>query len=90
MTAIFENECHYCMAGHTQLAKMQKIDDNIVRAIRNGQPISDPNLKALRAFATKVVRDVASRRTPTSPSFWRRDTPIATCLKSFWASARRC
>jgi AhpD family alkylhydroperoxidase len=57
MTANFENECHYCMAGHTKLAKMQKIDDNIVQAIRNGQPISDPKLEALHVFATKVVRD---------------------------------
>lgn len=57
MTANFENECHYCMAGHTQLAKMQKIDDNVVQAIRNGKPISDPKLEALHVFTTKVVRD---------------------------------
>jgi AhpD family alkylhydroperoxidase len=24
LTSNFENECHYCMAGHTTLAKMQR------------------------------------------------------------------
>lgn len=57
LTSNFENECHYCMAGHTMLAKMQKIADPIVQAIRDGRPIADERLEALRAFTTKVVRD---------------------------------
>ena len=31
LSAIYENNCHYCMAGHTMLSKMQKIDDAVVR-----------------------------------------------------------
>src|ERR1700756_1470158 len=31
LTTIFENECHYCMAGHTMLAKMQHVDDAVVQ-----------------------------------------------------------
>lgn len=57
LTAIFENDCHYCMAGHTMLAKMQKIDEVVVAAIRAGTPIADARLEALHRFATSVVRD---------------------------------
>jgi AhpD family alkylhydroperoxidase len=57
LTVNYENECHYCMAGHTQLAKMQKIDDAIVQAIRSGRPIADAKLEALHGFTTKVVRN---------------------------------
>ena len=57
LTANFENECHYCMAGHTMLAKMQKIDDAVVQAVRDGRPIADAKLEALHLFATKVVRE---------------------------------
>jgi AhpD family alkylhydroperoxidase len=57
LTSNYENECHYCMAGHTKLAKMQKIDDSIVEAIRGGKPISDAKLEALHTFAGTVVRE---------------------------------
>jgi AhpD family alkylhydroperoxidase len=57
LTAIYENECHYCMAGHTMLSRMQHIDDAVVQAIRASQPIADQRLEALHVFTTKVVRD---------------------------------
>ena len=57
LTANFENECHYCMVGHTMLAKMQKIDDAIVQAIRNGTAIPVAKLEALHVFAGKLVRE---------------------------------
>lgn len=57
LTSNFENECHYCMAGHTMLAKMQKIDDAIVQAIRNGKAIADAKLEALHVFTATVVRE---------------------------------
>lgn len=55
MTANFENECHYCMAGHTTLSKMQKIDDAVIAALRTGTAIPDAKLEALHRFATAVV-----------------------------------
>lgn len=57
LTANFENECHYCMAGHTMLSKMQKIDDAVVQAIRDGAAIPDAKLEALHAFVGLVVRE---------------------------------
>jgi AhpD family alkylhydroperoxidase len=57
MTANFENECHYCMAGHTALAKMIKMDAAIIQALRAGKPLPDSKLQALHSFATLMVRN---------------------------------
>ena len=56
MTANYENECQYCMAGHTTLARMQKIAEPIIAALRDGGTIPDAKLQALHAFAGAVVR----------------------------------
>lgn len=55
MTANFEHGCTYCMAGHTTLARMQKIGEPIITALREGTEIADPKLQALHRFATAVV-----------------------------------
>lgn len=41
LTSNFENECHYCMAGHTALATMQKMDPAVINALRNSDRKSD-------------------------------------------------
>lgn len=58
LAASYENECAYCMAGHTVLAGMAKVPAQAVAALREGQAIDDPRLDALRRF----VRAVVSRR----------------------------
>lgn len=55
MTANFENGCTYCMAGHTTLARMQKIAEPTIAALRAGTALPDAKLEALHAFATAVV-----------------------------------
>jgi len=50
-----ENKCTYCVAAHTVIAKMQKVETDVVEAIRNGQPIPDDKLEALRRFAVEVA-----------------------------------
>lgn len=57
MTAIFEHSCHYCMAGHTTMAKGQKLGDANIAALRAGTPLPDARLEALHAFTTLVVQD---------------------------------
>ncbi len=57
MTANYENECHYCMAGHSTLAKMQKMDPAVIAALRNGTELPDAKLEALHRFATLIVRN---------------------------------
>jgi AhpD family alkylhydroperoxidase len=56
LAIIYENECTYCMAGHTNLSKMTKVDDAAIAAARVGKPIDDAKLEALRQFAAKVTR----------------------------------
>lgn len=45
------NGCTYCMAAHTAVSKMAKVDANIIEALRDGSPLNDPKLEALRKFA---------------------------------------
>jgi uncharacterized peroxidase-related enzyme len=56
LAIIYENECTYCMAGHTNLSRMAKVDNAVIAAVREGRPIADTKLEALRAFAAKVTR----------------------------------
>ncbi|WFU39096.1 carboxymuconolactone decarboxylase family protein [Bradyrhizobium sp. CB82] len=56
LAIIYENECTYCMAGHTNLSRMAKVDPAAIAAVREGRPIADPKLEALRLFAAKLTR----------------------------------
>lgn len=51
------HECEYCTAGHTFLSRKAGVPEDAIQAIRNGEPIADPRLQTLRAFAEAVVRD---------------------------------
>lgn len=57
MTAIFEHSCHYCMAGHTTMAKGQKLGDANIAALRAGTALPDARLEALHVFTTLVVQN---------------------------------
>lgn len=57
LSSNFENNCHYCMAGHSALAKMIKMDAGVIAALRAGTPLPDAKLEALHRFATAVVRE---------------------------------
>jgi uncharacterized peroxidase-related enzyme len=56
LAIIYENECTYCMAGHTNLSRMAKVDSDAIAAVREGRPIKDPKLETLREFAAKITR----------------------------------
>ena len=56
LAIIYENECTYCMAGHTNLSRMAKVPDAAISAVREGRQIADPKLEALRQFAARVTR----------------------------------
>lgn len=62
LTASYENGCHYCMAAHSIISSMQKVPDDVVGALRDGKPIGDTKLEALRRFTAAVV---VSRGWPT-------------------------
>lgn len=56
LAIIYENECTYCMAGHTNLSRAAKVDPEMIAAIRENRPITDAKLEALRRFAATVTR----------------------------------
>lgn len=50
------NECGYCVAGHTAFSVMQGLPNDIIAATRNGGPIANGKLEALRSFTVAMVR----------------------------------
>ena len=52
-----EHSCHYCVPGHTAIAKSMGVSDDISEALRNETPLPSDRLEALRAFTVSVVRD---------------------------------
>ncbi len=57
LAIIYENECTYCMAGHSNLSRMAHVDAADIAAVRDGRSLNDPKLEALRRFAASVTRD---------------------------------
>jgi uncharacterized peroxidase-related enzyme len=57
------NGCHYCVAAHSFVADMMsKVPSEVTDAIRDGRPIADARLEALRAFTHAMTE---SRGHPT-------------------------
>lgn len=56
LTCSFENGCDYCMAAHAAIARMQRVAESVIAAVRDGAVIPDPKLRALREFTRQVVR----------------------------------
>ena len=56
MTSNFENNCHYCVPGHTWMMKAAKMPDDVIEALRNGTELPDSKLQALHDF-TKGLLD---------------------------------
>lgn len=51
-----ENHCGYCVAAHSTIAAVQRVPEAVVAAIRDGRPIDDNRLEALRSFARTLVQ----------------------------------
>ena len=57
------NGCHYCVAAHSFVADMMsKVPAEVTDAIRDGRPVADAKLEALREFAHVMTE---SRGSPT-------------------------
>ncbi len=78
LSAIFENECDYCMAAHSTIAGMQRVPEDVVQALRNGEPIPDARLEALSDFARKVVQERG----------WVADADVQTFLDAGFTRAQ--
>ncbi|MBO0592247.1 carboxymuconolactone decarboxylase family protein [Cellulophaga sp. E16_2] len=52
-----EHACHYCVPAHTGIAKMMKVDDTIINALRDETPLADAKLEALRTMTLSLTRN---------------------------------
>lgn len=57
LTVVSEHESGYCMAFHSTIAGMQRVPDEVVHALRSGEPIPHARLEALSAFVRNVIRE---------------------------------
>ncbi|WP_041395375.1 carboxymuconolactone decarboxylase family protein [Photobacterium profundum] len=55
MTANFENNCHYCVPGHTWMMKAGKMPEEVIEALREGTVIPDAKLQALHDFSKELL-----------------------------------
>lgn len=55
MTASYENKCHYCIPGHSYIMTAKKMPAEIIEALREGTPLNDAKLEALRTYARRVL-----------------------------------
>ena len=55
MTANFENNCHYCVPGHTWMMKAAKMPDDVIEALREGTPLPDEKLQALHVYTKELL-----------------------------------
>lgn len=57
IAASVENQCTYCVAAHSMIARqMVKVDSAVVDALRQGQVLPDAKLDALAHFTRAVVK----------------------------------
>jgi len=55
MTANFENNCHYCVPGHTWMMHAGKMPEEVIEALREGTDIPDAKLQALHLYAKELL-----------------------------------
>ncbi len=68
MTVAYEVGCHYCMAMHSALGSRMPDVAPHIGALREGRPLSDAKLEALRLLVVDVVRTHAHGSTES----WER------------------
>lgn len=55
MTANYENNCHYCVPGHSFLMQYKGMPADVIEALREGTPIPDRKLQALREYTRLLI-----------------------------------
>lgn len=55
LSVSFENRCEYCMGAHSTVAGMKQVPESVVGALRDGRPLEDQKLEALRMLVHSIV-----------------------------------
>tara|TARA_R110002096_G_scaffold159011_3_gene324587 strand:+ start:13208 stop:13762 length:555 start_codon:yes stop_codon:yes gene_type:complete len=69
-TANFLNNCTYCVPWHTLLSKNAGMKPEDVEALRQGTPLSDPKLEALRRFTASLIEHRGHPPMEERDAFW--------------------
>jgi len=77
----YENDCDYCVTGHSGLSIMMEIPDDIVSAIRNGQAIGDSKLNTLQNFVKEVMNTKGYVREESLKEFFEAGYSKANVLE---------
>ena len=80
LTVSYQNECTYCMAAHSAMAKMARMSEAELERLRAGEKLEDPRLETLREFTEAVV--VALRSHPAARRSFRPQTRQALLRES--------
>jgi uncharacterized peroxidase-related enzyme len=56
LSVSYVNRCGYCMAAHSTVARVVGVPGTVIAALREGKPLPDEKLEALRRFTTAVVQ----------------------------------
>ncbi len=56
----YENECSYCVSGHTGLAQMLGVTEDVTDPLRAGLSLPDPKLDALLEFSKAALKSKGS------------------------------
>ena len=55
MTANYENNCHYCVPGHTWMMHAANMPEEVIQALREGTSIPDKKLQALHDYTKSLL-----------------------------------
>lgn len=56
LTVSAANDCAYCVGAHSTVAKMVRMPEDVLAALRDQRPLSDKKLEALRTLVLSVLR----------------------------------
>jgi uncharacterized peroxidase-related enzyme len=70
LAASVENDCNYCAAAHSQIAKsLLHTPTEVITAVRNNTPVPDAKLNALVALVRELVRERGYAKEKTIQKF---------------------
>ena len=78
LTISAANGCHYCVAAHTMGARAAGLDEAVIEAVRDGNPIPDGRLTALNAFSLTL----------NEKRGWASDEDVAAFLGAGYTKAQ--
>lgn len=71
------NDCSYCVAAETTIGEKEKVQRDVLEALRQEKPLKDPKLEALRIFTVSVMKKMG----------WAEERDLEAFFKAGWTRA---